>query len=444
MEDSPVCNDFSDVAAQAVKELESLRTSIVPIMRSADLHVGWSGHRLNHFLKQHASSKGIEGDLETFQVEPEHFQAASRLEQDYHNAKIARELLPESLLVTLVSRFDAFLGQLLRTMFNVKPELLTSSEQPLTYSRLIELGSYDSAIEYLVEKEIESVLRKSHVAHFKYIEDKLSIPLRKGLTAWQHFVELTERRNLFVHCDGKVSHQYLARCSDHNAAPTPCPSLGERLEVPHSYFKESCERTCEISVKLAHVVWSNLVPSDRDAIDESINQICFNLISRRRFQLAIILLEFAAGDLGNHHPSRKERNHLTLSINLAQAYKWAGNEDKCLKLLSNEQWDAKSADFQICVDVLRNDFQSVYQRMRSQGDSGVMKADDYRVWPIFQKLRSEKEFQAVYREVFGFPLVTQEESAEDKDPELIEFMKKYLRDGSTIIKVDESTAQSGE
>jgi hypothetical protein len=50
----------------------------------------------------------------------------------------------------------------LRAIFLLRPELIASSDRQLALSQLLELGTIDSATEYLLEKEIESVLRKSH------------------------------------------------------------------------------------------------------------------------------------------------------------------------------------------------------------------------------------------------------------------------------------------
>src|SRR2546423_10410038 len=56
--------------------------------------------------------------------------------------------------------------------------------------------------------------------------------LRKDLPIWPVFVEVTERRNLFAHCSGKVSAQYLTVCDNHGVkfdGKPPC--LNDALDV---------------------------------------------------------------------------------------------------------------------------------------------------------------------------------------------------------------------
>src|SRR5690606_26404612 len=114
---------------------------------------------------------------------------------------------PRSLLVSLVSHFDAYVGRLIRAIYLRKPELLNSSERKLSFEELVRYDSIEAVREFVIEKEVESVLRGSHVEQFRWMERTYDVPLTKGLDSWPLFVELMERRNLFVHTDGIVSSQ---------------------------------------------------------------------------------------------------------------------------------------------------------------------------------------------------------------------------------------------
>jgi len=115
----------------------------------------------------------------------------------------------------LVHKYDAYLGRLLRVAFYIRPEILAASDKTLTYTDLASFKSLSAARESLIEREVESVIRDSHIDHFNWMEKRFDLPLRKDLEVWPKFVEITERRNLFVHCDGIVSSQYLSVCKAH-------------------------------------------------------------------------------------------------------------------------------------------------------------------------------------------------------------------------------------
>ena len=268
--------------------------------------------------------------------------------------------------------------------------MLHSSEKTLSLGRLVQLGDYESAREFLIEKEIESILRSSHAEHFIWLENKLGITLRKELASWQHFVEITERRNLFVHCDGIVSHQYLANCSEHKVAFSSEPKLGERLTVTPEYYQSACDCLAEIGVKLAHVIWRKLLPNEREGADDSLNDTCYELIVKDNFVLAIELLEFATAVLKKF---ASERHRLTFLLNLAQAYKWKGDEHKCDELLAREDWSATGDDFRLCLAVLKEDYDQAATLMGIMGPEGIISEASYRDWPVFRKAREREEFQ---------------------------------------------------
>ena len=130
-------------------------------------------------------------------------------------AKRAQILLPRLFLISFVSEYDAFLGNLIVAVFNRRPELLKSADKVLSFAELMEFESLEEAKNSLLEIEVENILRKSHSDQFTWMENRFSIKLREKLDVWPTFIELTERRNLFVHTDGVVTSQYLKVCSNH-------------------------------------------------------------------------------------------------------------------------------------------------------------------------------------------------------------------------------------
>ena len=102
----------------------------------------------------------------------------------------------------------------------------------------MELGTLDNAKKYVLEKEIESVLRKSHAEQFSWMESKFSLPLRQGLEIWPKFIEITERRNLYVHTGGIVSSQYLKICKE-NGLLLPNTKVGDEISIEPDYFRHA-------------------------------------------------------------------------------------------------------------------------------------------------------------------------------------------------------------
>ena len=182
------------------------------------------------------------------------------LERRLDRVHAAQRAVPQSFLAALVGRFDALVGGLVRELFRLQPDALNCSEREFTFAQLVKFDSIDAARKYVVEKEIETLLRKSHSEQFEWLEKKFDIQLRKDLPVWSAFVEITERRSLFVHTDGVASAQYISNCQLENVPLPPETKVGSRLWANQDYFRRAQNVLGEIGVKLSQVLWRKVAP----------------------------------------------------------------------------------------------------------------------------------------------------------------------------------------
>lgn len=358
-----------------------------------------------------------EEDSHTFEI----------LDKSEKIASHAIEILPNSLFVSLISQFDAFLGNLIKQIFLSKSEILNSSEKSISFAKLSELKSFEEAKEFMIEKEIEGVLRESHSEHFNWLENKLKIPLRKDLDIWKDFIEITERRNLLVHNDGLVTSQYLVICRQNGVEFETEPKIGEQLNVQDKYFIKAYNCLFEISVKLTQVIWRKLMPFDLESADESLNDICFSLVRKNNNKLAIVLLHFATDVLKKHY---NEESKNVFIVNLALAYKLSKNIDECKKIVNSKDWSASSDKFKIAKAALCDEFDNTIKLMKKIGSNGEVTKLDYKAWPLFNELRKQKKFKIVFKEIFDEEFVS------------IELPKSMLDE--IKIKIDESKSKFEE
>jgi hypothetical protein len=393
---------------EALAETLPLATLAIQQARAA------SNQQLGKFFQEEGTVVSTEGTKKSYRLDAGQQVRYQRLMRRVHRADLAQMLVPRGLLVALVSQFDAFVGALIRQLFTQRPELLDASGRTLTFSQLSEFGSIEAAREYVIEKEIESVLRENHIEQFVWLEGKFNVPLRKGLPAWPVFIEVAERRNLFVHTNGVVSRQYLEVCNKHACQLPDGVGLGHSLPLTREYFVAAHDCLLEIGVKLGQVLWRKIQPDDLEKADWNLVTVTYNLISEGRYRVACVLLDFGTEVLKTHS---KEMHRLTLVVNRAQAYKWTGDEEKCKKILDAEDWSATSRKFQLAQAVLRDQFKQACEIVKQMGGSeeGVDK-HAFREWPLFKELRKSPEFTALFEQVFGEPLnkiVVQDSKAGD-------------------------------
>ena len=130
--------------------------------------------------------------------------------------KTANTIIPRMYIVTLLCQYDAHVGNLISLVLHNTPSILNSSERILNFEQLSMFDTIEKAKEYLIDKEIESVLRCSHDDHISWFEKKLKINLRSDKGLLEHFFELTERRNIFTHNNGIVNDSYISNCKQHS------------------------------------------------------------------------------------------------------------------------------------------------------------------------------------------------------------------------------------
>lgn len=335
---------------------------------------------------------------------------------------------PRALFVAMVRAFDAYLGRLLRSIFILKPELVHASQRSLSFSDLVRLESVDEAREHIIAEEIDSFLRDSHIDHFDWLEKRLNIPLRKDLPSWSTFVELTQRRNLYVHCDGLVSKQYLDICK-RNSLPLDGIAIGIPLLIDSKYFNQAFSCLFEIGVKLAHVSWRKLAPDQIEVADGALNDICFELLQNERYKLAHNLLTFATSILKKHSSARNRRIFI---INLAIASKF-GNTGNVAQCLRDEDWSDCGIHFTLAKFVLEDRFDEAAALMKSIGtESELVSRYAYDNWPLFRAFRESDQFRSAYKDLFGeefvvertavdaelLPGVEEEETSEEQDKQI--------------------------
>lgn len=353
--------------------------------------------------KEYIEENGIvttdEEGNETTKLDSKYVNKFLDLDKKAQNSFLAHRIIQRNFIVSLISQFDAYIGSLIRKIFVIQPELLNSSEKNLSFSKLSEYKSIEEAKEYIIEKEIESVLRDSHTSQFLWLEKKLEMPLTKDLPSWCDFIEITERRNLFVHSNGIVSNQYISVCDKHKVSFEKAITIGDELNVNDEYFIKAYNCIYEIGVKLSQVIWRKLLPTDLDDADATLNEIIYNLLQRKEYKLAIRLSEFATVTLKKHS---SQETKLVFIINKAQAYKWDEQEDVCNKLVNGMDWSAMSDKFKLSKALLLDDYETVYKLMKKIGISrDELPQEGYKEWPLFKKIREEVTFKDTYKEIFG-------------------------------------------
>jgi hypothetical protein len=346
--------------------------------------------------------RGADGGLyvEYKGITAENISNFKKMEKRNGKAVLAMRIVPQSFLVSLISQYDAFVGTIIKSFYYLKPELLNASGKQFTFAELRKIGSIEAASEHIIEKEVDVVMRGSHVEQIEWLTKFSGVDLRKELKSWKTFVEITLRRNLFVHTGGNISQQYLDECKVHSIDVSQL-SKGMKLDVSAKYFGKAYETILEVGLIIAQAIWRKLLPAQRADADNSLNDLCVDLIAEKRYALACKILDHVIEEFKHHHST--ESNLLMMVINRAQSYKWNSDKNKACKILNEYDWSAKSNEFRLAVAVLLDNFSEAYRLMRVIGTTGTPSQEQYKDWPLFKEIRQEQEFAKAFEEIFNQP-----------------------------------------
>lgn len=333
-----------------------------------------------------------------------------KLRKKMNRAEKASELIPPTYIISLVSLFDSFLAGLVRCVYNLKQDLLLESQQSFTYREIVKYDTTREVKKLIIDNTIDKLFRDSHKEQIQWFEKVFEVNTLKKFAGWGDFIELTERRNLFVHADGIVSGQYIEECT-RNDYKLENINIGRKLKADNEYFEKSFRLLYEMAIMLTQILINKLyLGREKFSTDTSVRDNIFinnvyELICEEHFDIAINVSKFAIGDAFK----RNNKDKTFIELNLAQAYKWSGKEKECKAILQNLDTSAMNIDLQIPKKVLEEEYDEVYSMMKDLGKgSKILTKEAYREWPIFRDIRKQKEFEDTFEIIFGEKLLIQE------------------------------------
>lgn len=383
---------FKEVIDRYITQLNSLVDSAPIVLNVLSSNTIMQVGKIDNFLRE----QGLDNldEESTLQISFELYTNFDRLNTNTKKAIETMRLYPCNLVVSFVSLYDAFIGNIIKAIYKACPEKLKECKREFTIKDILQFGSIDDAKEYVIEKESETILRTSHSEQLDWFASKFNTSF-KDFHNYKKFIEITERRNLFVHTNGVVSRQYVSECKKVGVEGVSDSDVGNVLGASMKYIFECYKILFEVGVKLGIIVWRKLKKNDENA-DYYYNEVCYDLLKSGRYNLAKIMLDLATDSFKTVANEEIRRMFI---INKALANYLSGDKETCISIINKEDWSASAMMFQLAVAVLKDDYESAASKMeaaRSDIDN-----EAYCEWPLFKEFRKSDEFKIEYKRLFG-------------------------------------------
>lgn len=327
--------------------------------------------------------------------------------------KRADNLFRQNTIVSIVSRFDEFITEVSLTAFKKNPNWLKNPDKKISYKELMDIESIDNLKNDLILREIGSLMRDSHVDQIEFLDEKLKIGIKDNFKDWTLFIEVTERRNLFVHTGGKVSDQYLTVCKKHDIKLNEKIREGSSLSVSDDYFEKAFNSFFELSIRIGQAASRRLFPDALKEADSMLNHYGYELLQNESWTLAEKIFDFALS-IPQQLLAPGEYRYYYL-LNKCIALKWSGGDYK--SLLASQDWEAFHPKYHLAIQVLNDDFAKASETMKSQDVVEAVEESGFKDWPLFRDFRKTDLFKDSFKEIFK----------KDFDEEILSDAEKELK-----------------
>lgn len=371
--------------------------NIVPISYNfLSAQIVTEGKKVEKFSKEHGEL-GEEDGKEYICMPLEYNAVFAKMMRNLGNTALAFELTGVNAVIGIVSRYDGFLADLMKLLFADKPEILNGSDKEFKASDILTYADFNELKEVLVEKEIETLLRKNHVDQLQWLEAKLKLTL-KDFKLFPDFVEIMERRNLFVHANGIVSRQYISECKKNGYTLPEGLKPGDRLDADMAYVRKAYKVLFQVGIMLGFVIWHKIRPQEGEEMMDSLSEVAYDLIKDEEFTLGLDIIDFAL----TNKSWAKEINfaqQLIFRVNKALAFHLRDMQDECVKIADSMDVTAADPVYHLAVAVLKMQYSEAYVIMDKIGKDDDMRGN-YKTWPLFNKIRQEKAFVEKFKEIY--------------------------------------------
>lgn len=351
-------------------------------------------------LKEYGEKNGKafeEDGKEGIKMSVGHSIVFDRMMRNLGSSVRAYSMIGVNAVIGMVSKYDGFLGSLIRQLLEDKPEILNGSDKEVKVTDIMSSMNLEELKEVIVEKEVDSLLRRSHTEQLKTLEGKLNMELNPQKLL-PDFVEIMERRNLFVHCNGVVSRQYLIECKKHGYQVPNELKVGDVLEADREYVMNAYQVLFQVGVMHGFVIWYKLRPEEGEQLVDTLSEVAYDLIKDEEYKLSLGVIDFA---LMNKSWSKEINNaqQLVFRVNKALAFHLRDLQDECVKIVDSMDVTAAEPKYHLAVAVLKKEYDKAYNIMKLIGPDKEMLIN-YKIWPLFNLIRMEQGFANTFKEIY--------------------------------------------
>lgn len=317
------------------------------------------------------------------------------------------KMIFESSLISLAVYFELLVTSLIQERLKEFPQAMNIEKKSLTISEIEDLGSFEEAKIYLIEREVVSLMHSGFKDWLTYFKTNMKIPLKRIEYLLEEVNEVFNRRNLFVHGGGIVNSIYLKKVHIDIRKDV---KKGDKLEVDDQYILKTINNLRDFGTILALEVWKS-IEKDSEARPGFVNNLIVDLLFEGNWTLIKLLCDFLIKEK-NIPASLKWQS----TINYWLSMKKLGYFDEVVDEVKSADFSVFSTDFRLCQLAILDDFENFFYLLESEPNA--IKIEDLKNWPVFENVRQQEKYKELFpTETYELELDLDENDLEENERE---------------------------
>lgn len=307
-----------------------------------------------------------------------------------------------AIFVGMITVFDEALAKLIRNALVHVPELMNSFGSQISYKDIVAAGNFEELRATIVSQTVDELMWRGRDEQIAWIEKAITkTKISDVIPSYDKFIEITERRNIYVHNSGIVNDVYLSKVPKSAFDGGIAPLKGDRLKLQSSYFLDAADVLIEsfvvISQSVVRKLMRNATEDQKENIDTEFNQSIYLQLESGRFESAARL---ARSMLSNSFKVSDLVSKMG-AINLAIARKKVSDKAGVDAVIKSVDWSSSRNEFHVCIEAIRENESEVCRLIETLKGSDFIGPHAYFEWPAFDWMRSKPAFWEKLQEVYG-------------------------------------------
>jgi hypothetical protein len=302
------------------------------------------------------------------------------------------ELLRWGAIINLWSSFETLLSNLIVFCHNLYPNCL--SEKVVKFSEIKGMDKKE-IIAYLAEREAEEVLRLSFDDQIQYFSKPLNVKIDPIKSYQKELKEISLRRNLLVHNQGRINRTYLSNFSLEEIEKNGL-LLGKSLVIDNAYLYHAIDCVYLSGMILIQQCWRHWKKDEEDLADFLLSHKCiYQSLLDERYYVVCKLAEY-----GESLKLKNKSIERPIIINHAIALRELNDRLKMEQLIRPHTWTTYGLKYRIAIHVLRGETKSVLTLLPQAVAEEEIHRENLIEWPLFKHIRNDPEFESLVRMLF--------------------------------------------